>query len=961
MLLLTKISIFTVHLVNNYLMQDMTRLLRIFLVLILTGITSQAFAQGGEIIGQVVDENNEPVITAVVEVTQGGIVKGGAATDYDGNYVIKPLGAGNYEVRVTKIGYRDNLTKGVTVTPDRPVEVNVKLSIATEIMKEVEIIEYKDPLIKKYDAGANPVRSGDELEQMATRNTSTMAAMSPGVYSQSDGDNLNIGGGRGEATQYIIDGVMVYGSRGVNLPQGAIEQMQVLTSGLSARYGDAIGGVVSITTRGVSDRMRGSILLERSIDGYGHNLANFTLSGPLLNKRIDSIRKKPILGFFLAGDVWYDQDRSPEYQGNYYVKDEVLQDVQDRPLRAFPTQSGIPIFRYAGETVTGDDLYIQKRKQNASILEGRINGRLDFQPTDEVNISAGGNFNYDQRRNYSKAWALFSLDDIPVRYNYTGRGYLRLTQRFASKQEALTTTEDGAPPKRPLISNAFYTIQADYQKEYVKQEHADHKDNIFNYGYVGKFNTEYIDIYAPNRDSATGIFGTSLIVDHVPVATTFERSEINPLLANYTTQFYNQIGDLLPRTVAEIQGRNALINGQSPSSVYGLFTSPGQAINSYGFADVEQYSLGVDASFDLQPNKTRHSIEFGLYYQQRSERNYTVVGANGNGGLWRYMDLLTNRHISLDKGSPIFIVDGQEYTAEELASSGVSFSPTDTITYRNTADIDNQSNFDKQLREKLGLGATDYIDVYSLDPSTFSLDMFNADEMLNSSGNRFAFYSGYDYLGNKQKGQVNFNDFFTKKDANGNYTRDIGAYRPNYIAGYIQDKFQFKDIYFTLGLRVDRFDANTKVLKDPYSLYEVNTVADANSLGRVKNNFTEGGVTPGNIGDDYVVYVNNNESQTPSIIGYRNGDDWYDPYGRIVQDPTSLKQYTGGRDPQPYLVDSKVRITDSTFDPNSSFTDYTPQINVMPRISFNFEISDVALFYAHYDILVQRPDRKSVV
>jgi outer membrane receptor protein involved in Fe transport len=37
------------------------------------------------------------------------------------------------------------------------------------------------------------------------------------------------------------------------------------------------------------------------------------------------------------------------------------------------------------------------------------------------------------------------------------------------------------------------------------------------------------------------------------------------------------------------------------------------------------------------------------------------------------------------------------------------------------------------------------------------------------------------------------------------------------------------------------------------------------------------------------------------------------------------------------------------------FTDYDPQLNWMPRISFSFPISDDALFYAHYDILTQRP------
>src|SRR5690606_31086585 len=42
-----------------------------------------------------------------------------------------------------------------------------------------------------------------------------------------------------------------------------------------------------------------------------------------------------------------------------------------------------------------------------------------------------------------------------------------------------------------------------------------------------------------------------------------------------------------------------------------------------------------------------------------------------------------------------------------------------------------------------------------------------------------------------------------------------------------------------------------------------------------------------------------------------------------------------------------------------SFKDYEPQINVSPRIAFSFPISDEALFFAHYDVLTQRPSSNS--
>lgn len=939
-------------------MQDMTSLLRFLIVLVITAVSGQAFAQGntGAIEGTVIDHNNEPVINAVVQALEGGIAKGTAITDFDGKFIIKPLSPGRYDVSVKIIGFKEFKTTGVIVSTDKTTEVKSKLQPSTTL-DEVVVTEYRVPLIDKYAGGSTTTKTAEEIEKMPTRNTTSMVSTSTGAYSQTDGGAVSMSGGRSDGTLYIIDGVQVFGSRGINVSQNAIDQIQVMSSGISAKYGDAIGGVVTITTKGVSDKLRGNVLLERSVDGYGHNLANFTLSGPLLKKKIDSINRKPVIGFFVSGDVWYDQDRFPRYHGNYAVKDEVLADIQQNPLISVPNQSGQTIFRNRAETVTAQDLYITKRRQNADIFEGRLTGRLDFQLDDQLNLSAGGTFNYSRSKSYGRGASLFALEAIPDVYNYTGRGFIRLQQSFKKNN---TAPAEGEVVQKPLISNAFYTLQADYQIDYQKSEHPDHGTNIFNYGYVGKFNTQYVPIYAPSIDSATGEFGTRLIVDRAAAQTSYERSEMNPLLANYTSQYYRELDGPSPSDVQFIRQRGGLINGQLPGAIYGLYSTTGASVASFSRADVQQYSVSVDASFDLQPGKTRHAIEFGLYYQQRSESGYSLSGASANGGLWQYMRLLTNTHIGLDRDNPIFIINGQQYTKNEIRGlSGINPSPTDTIFY-NRKTVGTQTVFDQNLRKKLGLSATDYIAIDELDPSTFSVDMFSADEMLNS-GNPFVSYRGYDYKGNRQRGQINFNDFFTKKDENGNYTRDIGSFRPNYIAGYILDKFQFKDILFNIGLRVERFDANTKVLKDPYSLYEVNTLADARGITdefgnvRVKNNYTEGGATPSNIGDDFVVYVNNNESPTPSVIGYRNGDEWYDPYGRIVEDPNALKQYSGGRDPQPYLVNSTTRITDSTFDPNSSFTDYKPQINVMPRISFSFPISDEALFYAHYDVLVQRP------
>jgi len=123
----------------------------------------------------------------------------------------------------------------------------------------------------------------------------------------------------------------------------------------------------------------------------------------------------------------------------------------------------------------------------------------------------------------------------------------------------------------------------------------------------------------------------------------------------------------------------------------------------------------------------------------------------------------------------------------------------------------------------------------------------------------------------KSRTNSSYTDFFSKRDATrGFFSREINAYRPNYAAAYIQDKFAFRDLIFNVGVRFDRFDANTKVLADPYSLYKIHSTGETSASLNTAN----GGKHPDNIGDNFAVYVDDFTAKTPTIIGYRNGDTW---------------------------------------------------------------------------------------
>ncbi len=960
---LTVFFTFTPHLVNKFLTQNMARTIRLFFVLLLLGYSGTVLAQPGAITGKVLDDKKQPVIGAVIEVFTGGIRKGGAVTDYDGIYIVKPIEPGRYNVKISYTGYTGKEITDVIVSPDKTVEVNGTLSEDVKKLNEFVKIGYRVPLIDKYDPNASNKFTSEKIEKLTTRNTNDIAAQTTGVYQAKKGNDLNIGGARSTGTQYIIDGVVQQtppnglNAQGINLSQGSIDQLEVMGSGIPAKYGDASGGIINITTKGVSSKLSGDILAQHSIDGYNNSFVSFNLSGPLVKKAQKDGSKKPVMGFNIGGDFYDDHDRSPSYLPTYVAPSSLLNSLLQNPLRAqIDPSTGQTFYQYNSEYVTLNQLNAVKAAPNDKTTEARAHAKLDFQISDNLSLTAAGNLDYQSQNNFSQGAVLFAPTSIPTTNYTTASTFIRFTQRFG---------KSGADNANSPISNAYYSVQADYQLQIQNQQDQNFKNNIFDYAYIGKFYQKYSTNYLPGQDSITKLTGVLLQGYQNPDSVYFTPSKLNPDLANYTSELYSLRGaNNLPLDRQTIESQNGLLNGDLPNYTYQEFLSPGSSQSLYLKRTQQQYSLSVDASFDLLLGHTKHNIEFGLTYQQRIQSFYGAYanpnGYGAGGSIWGLMRQLANSHISVNKSDPIWIKDGKQYQLSQInypghAGTGNTYTPgaSDTIVYPLNANAATQSTFDRNLRIKLGLdpNGTDILQTDTLNPNQLSLGMFSADELWNS-GKFYTSYYGYNYDGSAQTGNVSFNDWWTAKDKNGNYTRPLAPFQPNYTAGYLLDKFTYKDMNFNIGLRIERFDANTSVLIDPYSFYPEKTVNEVSGSLNLLNN----GAHPTNIGGNYVVYVNDNTSSSPSIIGYRSGDQWYDPTGKAIEDPSLLKNYSGGRDPQPYLVNPKENIRDTSFKPGESFVQYTPQVRILPRLQFSFPIADDAQFFAHYDVYSQRPD-----
>ncbi len=895
------------------------RKIYLFLLLFTVALSGSLFAQSGagELRGKVADNvTNDGVPFAIVTVELNGTQVGYQQTDFDGNFSIKPINPGKYDVKVKIIGYNERVVNGVIVTSNKATIMgDLKIAPNATQLKQIDVTAYKVPVIEQDNTVTGGTITSEEIKQLPTRSINSLVSTTAGVYQAEEGAGLNVKGSRTDANEYYVDGVKVRGTS--NLPQAGIEQISVITGGIPAQYGDVTGGIINITTKGPSREYNGGVeaVTSELLDGYHYNLVAANASGPLYTKDKGTENEKPLVGFFLSGEYEYQGDKDPSAAGVYQANDSYLNYIRENPLKRNPITG--QVFNNAEYTRLSD---LDKVKAQSGNKGRNFNyvARLDFQPSRNTTFAIGFNGSYQKSDIYNRLNMLFNSDKNGELTRSTNRVYGRFVQKFP---------QDNGSEAPSLIKNAFYTIQVDYSNDMVTQQDRDHKADLFNYGYLGKFDIRHDRsnpllvrslsesekfYYAPAGDTIRHVNDVTSY-GFVDTSVFFQGGGYNPYLENYNYQLYDYLNGSIPGNLSTLVGLRGMRNGDGlAQSVYGgLWTMPGGVYNGYIKAQREQYRVSASASADIK----NHSIQFGVEYEQRVEAQYVLNPR----ALWTAMRGSINAHNTIDP-----------FDRDRATFSG------DTMYY--ALNDSGATNFSTNFRNKHGLSMSEYVDIDAYDPSAFSIDMFNASELIDAR--LIDTYYGYDYTGKRSRKKVSFADYFTDRQ-----NRPVGAYQPIYMAGYIQDKFTFRDIIFNVGVRVDRFDANQPVLKDKYSIYETQK---ASVMGSDK---------PANIGDDFVLYVDDPLASysLSTVKGFRNGDIWYDASGNVVNDPRVLANSNGRITP---LLSSSVEKDPVTGTPvlsASSFKDYEPQVQVMPRISFSFPISDEANFFANYDVLTQRP------
>lgn len=231
----------------------MKKLMTMMMVL----LASASFGQGalGDVIGTIIQyKTHEPVVDARVFIIDQD-KRYNAKSDLDGRFRISAIPPGKYQLLVCKNG--DTLRSKIV---DVPMD---GFADAGEIEYTNNILEMPTIVISKADQGITIEKGFLPIPKLTAKEITTSAvkfsikdlavSMTSDVKMTDDGSLVFRGARKGDMI-YYVDGMKVVGE--LSLPSTSIYQMMVYSGGLPAQFGDTMGGVVAIESKGYFQLLR---------------------------------------------------------------------------------------------------------------------------------------------------------------------------------------------------------------------------------------------------------------------------------------------------------------------------------------------------------------------------------------------------------------------------------------------------------------------------------------------------------------------------------------------------------------------------------------------------------------------------------------------------------------------------------------------------------------------------------
>ncbi len=226
----------------------------------LLGTGSLAAQAEGGIAGQARQSGEGPGLPGVQVLVDGRI---GAVTDTAGRYRVRAVRTGWHRVAARLIGYRGVVLDSVFVPAGAAVTVDFDLEANPQELEPLVVTAPYDAVLDPLATSTEQKISAEDLRDLPISSLEEALALSAGSVGTS------YRGGRIGQESFILDGLGVKnqldassGGLGLQIPPDLLSEASLVTNGFSARYGQALSGLVNVVTREPDERWAGRLAYE---------------------------------------------------------------------------------------------------------------------------------------------------------------------------------------------------------------------------------------------------------------------------------------------------------------------------------------------------------------------------------------------------------------------------------------------------------------------------------------------------------------------------------------------------------------------------------------------------------------------------------------------------------------------------------------------------------------------------
>ena len=261
-------------------------------------LSATIFAQQtGNLAGKVVDAATGEALPGVNVILKGTYY--GAATSINGNFRIENISVGNYNVDISLIGYKTFQFTSVNIEANKTTQLDVELEETVLTLEQDVVVIGDKPLMDVEETQSKRTISKDEIDALIVENVQNIVSQQSGVVVNNTNE-VHIRGGRTYENAFLLDGVSVQDpiagtGFGLQLSASSIEEVEVITGGFNAEFGQATSGIVNVKTKEGSDKYSGGLTYKR--DHLGNKNSFYVFNVDVIEANLSG--PEPITSFLL--------------------------------------------------------------------------------------------------------------------------------------------------------------------------------------------------------------------------------------------------------------------------------------------------------------------------------------------------------------------------------------------------------------------------------------------------------------------------------------------------------------------------------------------------------------------------------------------------------------------------------------------------------------------------------------